>query len=85
MAEMVAVRLPEGCNAVLLANHGVVVTGGSLDEALHRSVEVERLAQLFIWAETLGGAVPLDEWTVRMSSIGNPPALPGDSQIMRSP
>jgi L-fuculose-phosphate aldolase len=67
LAEMVAARLTEGCNAVLLANHGVVVTGGSLDDALHRSVEVERLAQLFIWAETLGGAIPLDERTVTRS------------------
>ena len=67
LAEMAAARLAEGCNAVLLANHGVVVTGGSLDEALQRSVEVERLAQLFMWAETLGGAIPLDEWTVTKS------------------
>jgi hypothetical protein len=29
-------------------------------------------------------AVPLAPPTVSLSSLGNPPALPGDSQIMRS-
>ena len=62
LAATVAGRFTSGCSALLLANHGVVVAGGSLNEALHRSVEVERLAQLFVWAEALGGAIPLEGW-----------------------
>jgi L-fuculose-phosphate aldolase len=67
LANRAAAKFSEGYNAVLLANHGVVVTGASLNEALHRSVDVERLAQLFVWAETLGGAVPLEDWAVTRS------------------
>jgi hypothetical protein len=64
LAAAVATRFADGSNAVLLANHGVVVAAGSLNEALHRSVDVERLAQLFVWAEALGGAIPLEEWAL---------------------
>ena len=63
----VAAKLAEGRNAVLLANHGAVVVGENLKEALNRSVEVERLAQVFVWAEALGGAVPLEEGAVERS------------------
>ena len=62
-----AARLADGFNAALLANHGVVVVGETLEEALARSVEVERLAKIFVWAEALGGAVPLEEWAVERS------------------
>jgi len=67
LATSAAARLADGCNAVLLANHGVVVVGGNLKESLTRSVEVERLAKIFVWAEALGGAVPLEEWAVERS------------------
>lgn len=42
-------------------------SGGSLEEALERSIEVERLAGIFVWAEALGGAKPLEEWAVQRS------------------
>ena len=64
LATTVASTIANGSNAVLLANHGVAVVGGSLNEALRRSVDVERLAQLFVWAEAVGGAVPLEGWAV---------------------
>lgn len=64
LAMNAAAKFAEGYNAVLLANHGVVVVGGTLDEALSRGVEVERLAQIFVGAEALGGAVPLADWAV---------------------
>ncbi len=61
LATSAAAGLADTFNAVLLANHGVVVVGGDLEEALARSVEVERLAKIFVWAETIGGAVPLED------------------------
>jgi L-fuculose-phosphate aldolase len=67
LAREVAAKLAEGRTAVLLANHGAVVVGENLGEALSRSLEVERLAQIYVWAETLGGAVPLEEWAVERS------------------
>jgi L-fuculose-phosphate aldolase len=67
LAREVAAKLAEDRNAVLLANHGAVVVGENLGEALSRSLEVERLAQIFVWAEALGGAVPLEEWAVERS------------------
>jgi len=67
LAAKAAARLADGCNAVLLANHGAIVVGENLKEAFSRSVEVERLAQIYVWAEALGGAVPLEEWAVERS------------------
>ncbi len=64
LAMNAAAKFAEGYNAVLLANHGVVVGGRTLDEALSRGVEVERLARIFVGAEALGGAVPLEDWAV---------------------
>lgn len=51
-------RLP-GCAALLLANHGVVAVGASLDEAYRRLETVERLAEVSLGAERLGGGVRL--------------------------
>ena len=67
LATNAAAGLADGCNAVLLANHGVVVVGGDLEEALARSVEVERLAKIFVWAEAIGGAAPLEDWAAARS------------------
>jgi len=67
LASKVAAKVAEGRNAVLLANHGAVIVGENLGEALSRSLEVERLAQIYVWAEALGGAVPLEEWAVERS------------------
>lgn len=67
LATKAAAKFADGCNAVLLANHGVVVVAGDLKEALERSIEVERLARIFVWAEAVGGATPLEEWAVEKS------------------
>jgi L-fuculose-phosphate aldolase len=61
LAEAASRELTSGSNAVLLANHGVVVLGRDLREAFRRALEVERLASVFIAAEALGGAYPLSE------------------------
>lgn len=49
----------EWANAILLANHGVVVLGGDVYEALHRAEKLEHAAKTLIYAQSLGGAVPL--------------------------
>ncbi|WP_439579928.1 class II aldolase/adducin family protein [Elioraea sp.] len=51
----------EGRAACLLANHGVVAIGRSLEDALARAVEVETLAKQYWIARTLGQPVVLDE------------------------
>ena len=61
LAEATSRELTRGSNAVLLANHGVVVLGRDLREAFRRALDVERLASMFIAAESLGGVYPLSE------------------------
>jgi L-fuculose-phosphate aldolase len=48
-------------NAVLLANHGVLGCGTNLPEALLCCELVEKAAQIFIYAQTLGGAISLSD------------------------
>lgn len=64
LAEAVAHELAKGSNAVLLANHGAVAVGRDIREAMRRTLEVERLAKIYIGIELLGGAPPLDEAAV---------------------
>ncbi len=47
--------------AVLLANHGVLSCGATLAEALLCCELVEKAAQIFIYAQSLGGAVSLSD------------------------
>lgn len=54
-----AVQALENKFAVLLANHGVVACGITLSEAMTAAELVEKAAQIFSWANLLGGAVPL--------------------------
>lgn len=67
LAEAVSQELKKGTNAVLLANHGAVAVGRDLRETLRRALEVERLAKIYLGAELLGGAHPLDEAAVARS------------------
>ncbi len=50
--------------AVPLRNHGMCAVAPSLEEALRVAVLVERVAQIFVHAETLGGAVELPDYAV---------------------
>ena len=47
--------------ACFLANHGLLVTGTSLKDALSRAVQVEWLSKLYIRARSVGSPVILDE------------------------
>jgi L-fuculose-phosphate aldolase len=48
-------------SAALMANHGLVAIGKSVDDALHSASVVEHNAQIFWGAEQLGGVVELSE------------------------
>jgi len=61
LADAIAAEMANESNAVLLANHGAVAVGPSLEEAYRRAAEVERLARIYIGAQVLGGAHALDE------------------------
>lgn len=47
--------------AILLASHGVLVFGRSVEEALRRSIALEEAAELALRAVALGGAATLSE------------------------
>ena len=56
-----AVRALEGRRACLLANHGLIACGCTLNEALALAVEVETLSAMYIKALQLGPPVELDD------------------------
>lgn len=51
----------EGRRACLLANHGMIALGGSIEAALALAVEVETLAAMYWRALQIGGVVLLDD------------------------
>lgn len=55
------VRALAGRNGVLLANHGALGVGAELAEALLICQIIEKSAQVYIAAQTVGGAVPLSQ------------------------
>lgn len=66
-----------GRRACLLAHHGVVACGASLDAALALAIEVEHLARIYLQARTLGEPprLPDDEMArvlERFSTYGTP-------------
>ncbi|HEY7520820.1 MAG TPA: class II aldolase/adducin family protein [Methylomirabilota bacterium] len=87
LADAAATEFAQGRNAALLVNHGAVVGGRDLHEAFRFASEVERLAKIFIGAELMGGAHPLDEREVRRgreffaayrpAAVSEPPWAPG--------
>jgi L-fuculose-phosphate aldolase len=60
LAEQVVAAMGQG-RACLLANHGQIALGDTVDDALSLAVEVEELAALYVGAEQLGGARLLDD------------------------
>ncbi|MCW0000909.1 class II aldolase/adducin family protein [Pararhizobium sp. YC-54] len=51
----------EGRTACLMANHGMLVTGASLEKAMWAAVELETIAKQYYHALLIGGAVVLPE------------------------
>lgn len=56
-----ALKALQGRRACLLANHGLVVVGGGLDEALALATDVEALAAMYVDLLVLGDAVVLSD------------------------
>jgi L-fuculose-phosphate aldolase len=52
-------------SAALMANHGLVTIGKSVDEALHSALVVEHNAHIFWGAKLLGGVVDLPDKPIR--------------------
>lgn len=50
----------EGRTACLLANHGMIATGASLDKAMWLAVELETIAKQYYLSLSIGGPVLLD-------------------------
>lgn len=64
LAEEVANTIGEE-NAVLLANHGVLVCGRTLSETFVACQILEKAAQMMLLAGSLGGVIPIPEEHVR--------------------
>ncbi len=60
LGEAVAKALGKS-NAVLLANHGVVACGRTVDEALFAAQVAERVAQMFLLTRAAGSPVPIPQ------------------------
>jgi len=56
-----ALEALEGRRACLLANHGIIVLGSTLDGALDLAVEVETLSEQYVQALTIGDPVLLSD------------------------
>lgn len=65
MAEEVASNLA-GSPGLVIRNHGIVVTGGDVSEALTRALEMENNSEMYYKAKTLGMGEPepLDKKTI---------------------
>lgn len=80
-----ALRALAGRKACLLANHGLIVVGGDLKDALRLAVEVETLAAMYWRALQLGEPVMLSKAEMarvlkKFESYGKPQAATGRSR-----
>lgn len=76
-----AVRALEGRRTCLLANHGLIACGCTLNEALALAVEVETLSAMYLKALQLGSPIELDDAEMenvleKFSSYGQKPDRP---------
>ncbi len=76
-----AVAALAGRRACLLANHGMIAIGGSLERALALAVEVESLAEMYWRALQIGEPVPLPEAEMdavleKFATYGQPQGAP---------
>lgn len=61
LAEAAYEAMGDQCTAVLLANHGPVVGGRDLAEAVVAARVLEKAAQMFIFANIIGGCIGIPE------------------------
>jgi L-fuculose-phosphate aldolase len=72
-----ALRALDGRRACLLAHHGVIACGASLDAAFALAVEVENLARIYVTVRSLGeprllDAAEMERVLQRFSTYGQP-------------
>jgi L-fuculose-phosphate aldolase len=60
-----ALKALENRSACLLANHGMIATGLSLDKAMWLAVELETIARQYYLTLAIGGPVLLSEADIR--------------------
>ena len=65
-----AILALEGRSACLLANHGMIATGTSLDQAMWRAVELETIARQYYLSLSIGGPVLLSEQEIAETTKG---------------
>lgn len=56
-----AIKALEGRTACLLANHGMIVLGDNLDQAMWRAIELETIARQYLLSLTIGGPTILSD------------------------
>lgn len=59
-----ALEALEGRSGCLLANHGMIVAGGDLDQAMWLAVELETIAKQYYYSLLIGGPVVLPDSAV---------------------
>ena len=65
-----AIKALEGRTGCLLANHGMIATGSSLDKAMWLAVELETIAKQYYMSLLIGGPVLLTEAEIAETSKG---------------
>jgi L-fuculose-phosphate aldolase len=87
-----ALRALEGRNACLLANHGMIVCGPTLEKAMWLAVELETIAKQYYLSLAIGGPVLLSDAAIAETAAGfasyglqdaKPPAKPTASARRR--
>ncbi|MEM6469881.1 MAG: class II aldolase/adducin family protein [Planctomycetota bacterium] len=68
LAKNIATTFSDGCQSVILENHGVVVAGDDLGEAFQRFEAFEFAGKTLIQAKRLGGVRFLDDQRLRMAA-----------------
>jgi L-fuculose-phosphate aldolase len=64
-----ALKALENRTACLLANHGMIATGTSLDKAMWLAVELETIARQYYLTLAIGGPVLLSETEIRETAV----------------
>lgn len=67
LGDSIAARFAEGCDSVILENHGVVVGGGSLSQAFQRFEAFEFAAKTLIRARHLGDVRMLSDGELELA------------------
>ncbi|MEZ5448156.1 MAG: class II aldolase/adducin family protein [Thiolinea sp.] len=65
-----ALKALEGRNACLLANHGMIAAGGSLDKAMWLAVELETIARQYFNTLLIGNQVVLSDEAIADTAKG---------------